>query len=327
MEDNDFYFIYVVVGPSFIKTIIHNFTSVPKNCNVVVITNTPQLLDGVKTDFNLIVVDLESLRDDWSIEHEKIVYAEDNEDYVKAFMELQRNGARFPMQIMRYGIKWAALNNVTKFVVLESGMTIGLDTDPNVMISELKKMGETNNVLFGNPYYGSFDWGKEYFNVPKFRDILKKYVDVENYPTTINWDGDTNFTGSVSFEGGMLGHWFHDISLVELCFNVYSEVVEASYGAQLDSLNGWADSFEWISTILTTMFSKYYNTRINGHWQIVVHVYHPEEAYFMPDGRLINGYKWISTESRDEFIMKNREELLNIFGGLERAKKLCYDFK
>jgi hypothetical protein len=78
---DDFYFIYTLVGPPYIKSFIHYFPNIPNGLNIVVITNTPELFDGIETDFNLIVVNLDSLREDWSIEHEKFIIEYDENSY------------------------------------------------------------------------------------------------------------------------------------------------------------------------------------------------------------------------------------------------------
>jgi len=52
---NDFYFIYYPIGPTYIKTMMVTFKYIPKDTNVVVMTNTPELLNNVNVDFNLII--------------------------------------------------------------------------------------------------------------------------------------------------------------------------------------------------------------------------------------------------------------------------------
>ena len=327
MENNDFYFIYLAIGPPFIKTIIHNFSSIPKDSNVVVLTNTPKMLENVNVDFNLIVADIELLRDKWSKENEIIVYSENEDEYVKKFKELHDNNIRFPMQIMRFGIKWAYENNITKFAIIESGFTIGFDTDPNRALNMFRGWGENKNLMFANPYYNHKDVFPRY--VIPYRDIVKKYgADLDNYPTTFETEVDLKFTGSITFEGGMFGLWFHDTSLVKMCFDLYSDIVKASTeNGQIRCINGCFQYFEWISIILITVFGKYHNTMIVGICDLARHFAHPEEFYYMPE--IVQSIKkdWDKTMTRDKFIEKNRHYLLEIFGDEERAKKLCYNFK
>ena len=43
----DFYFIFHPVGPQFINTMLVTFKYIPKDCNVVIMTPTPQLLKDI----------------------------------------------------------------------------------------------------------------------------------------------------------------------------------------------------------------------------------------------------------------------------------------
>lgn len=334
--NNDFYFIYFAIGIPFLKTIIHNFQSIPKDTNVVILTNTPNYLKDINVEFNLIVVDIESLRDDWSKKIEKIPYGETEDEYITDFKKLHDEGYRFPMQIMRYGIKWAALNNITKFVVMESGMTIGFSSTPNRSLFSITQPRLTKNIIFANTYFSGHDKGGDYLKIPYIRDIIKKWdgllvgydVDLDNYPETLDTERDPRYPGSIEFEGGMMGFWFHDIVPVEFTFNLYNDIMKTAYekNHNIESMNDWAVNFEWVSTIITTILGKYFNTYISGHHEVVVHYYHPEEFYFMEHARRINGVEWIAAPTREEFIQLNRAELIHLFKGIDNAKKLCYGF-
>ncbi len=69
----DFYFIYFPIGYDFIQTMMVTFKHVPKESNIIVVTNHPETLSNVKVDFNLIVLNLDDLRDDWSKKNEIII--------------------------------------------------------------------------------------------------------------------------------------------------------------------------------------------------------------------------------------------------------------
>lgn len=327
---NDFYFIYVVVGYNFIKPIIHSFPSIPNNTNVVIITNTPKILENLSPHFNLIIVDLNSLRDDWSIENEKILNIEDEEEYITEYISAYKNNYRFPLQIIRFGIKWASINNIIKFVVMESGMIIGLDYNPYVALDEFSRWGETKNVLFGNTIYDDcVDDTKElYLTIPEFRIVIENYgIDLYKYPSTFCDQTNPNKTGSVGFEGGVIGFWFHDVSLVEMCFNIFSDLIKAAYMNHFILPYGerWWINFEWVFTIIISIYTKYFNTIVVGHNDLVTHYFHPEDAFFMPSIRWGNSTKWINTPTRKEFLIINRENIIQTFG-YEKAKKIIYDF-
>jgi len=330
MENNEFYFIYVVIGTPWIKVVTHNFSSIPDGTNVVILTNTPHLLEQTHPRFNLTVVDIETLRDDWSKENEKILYSETDDEYNEMFFDSLSKKMTYPMQIMRYGIKWATLNNITKFILLEGGMTIG-DTDPEQGFKIFKEKGETKNLMFANTYYNPHDQVQDYLKIPQYRKILTdNNIDLDNYSETFCTELDPNYKGSITFEGGMMGFWFHSVSLVELAFTLYTEIVkEAFKNNYIRSISGFADNFEWISAILATTFAKYHNTLILNYGNFVSHFYHPEEYFYIPQGKRVtgDGNIWLHTNTREEFLEKNREGLLSIFGNLERAIKTCHGFK
>jgi len=328
-EYKDFYFIYVAVGQRFIQTIKHNFTSIPNNANIVVITTTPKILEDINPHFNLIIVDLYSLQDDWSKENEILLDIENDQEYIKKYMEMYENGYRFPIEIQRFGLKWAVKNGITKFVVMESGYEVGFMREPLTALKTFNKWGKIKNVLFGNTFYDVNNDGRKFLNHPDYNKVLQKYnIDLKNYPPTFHFESDPNKTGLVTFEGGLIGFWFHDIMLIDLFYNIYTDIIKISHiNKHIVSANGWANNFEWVFHILNPIFAKYFNTILAGHQDIATHFYHPEDFYFMKNARNIAGVSWIDAPTRDEFIEKNRENMIIKFGSYEIAKKVCYNFK
>ena len=114
---DDVYFIFTLIGGNYIKPVLHSFPDIPKNANVVIITNTPEILKDIKTDFNLIIIDFESLRDDFSREHEVVICNPNDDEYMSELIEKYHTGYKFPMGIMRYGLKWAIMNNINKLIL------------------------------------------------------------------------------------------------------------------------------------------------------------------------------------------------------------------
>jgi hypothetical protein len=334
LNSDEFYFIYIAVGPTYIKPIIHNFSTIPSDINVVILTNTPKLLENLQPHFNLIVADLNILRDDWSKENEKILDIDDEDEYLSEFIKLNKTNYTFPIQIMRFGIKWAAINNITKFAIMESGMVIGFDQDPHIPLNKFKQWGETKNVLFGNTFWNEYtdDTLEKYLIIPAYRNVIENYgIDLNNYPSTFTSERSPYDTGSVGFEGGIVGFWFHDVLLVEMCFNIYTDLIKTAYenGYILPydvEPSRWSVNFEWVMTIIISIYTKYFNTIVVGHQDITTHFLHPEDAFFMASEKYRDD-EWINTTTRDEFLKLNRNKLIQTFTHLERAKKLIYGFE
>lgn len=339
IEYKDFYFIYVLAGSNYIKPTIHSFPYIPKEANVVIITNTKKVLEGIKTEFNLIVEDLDSLRDDWSIEKEKLIDIDDEEEYMNTLIDWYRNGYSFPMAIMRYGMKWAIKNNITKFCIVDCGVKIGMDTDPLNAINEINLLSEryNKNVIFGPhlQFHEEADHAKSDLEFMKlWKEICLKYISqdqYDNWPESYQYMHNKNQRGAIKYDGWMIGLWAKDISIVEVTFNLWNDLVKCSYDYpefHKDHNRAWVTAFEWQSLIFSAILSKYYNTILSGFLGIVTHYQQPENDFF-DSGMSIKWRfdKFKPTNTREEFLQVNRELLIEKYRGIENTLKLVWGFK
>lgn len=338
-EYKDFYFIYVLAGSNYIKPVIHSFPYIPKEANVVIITNTRKVLEDVKPEFNLIIEDLDSLRDDWSIEKEKLINIDDEKEYMDTLIDWYRNGYSFPMAIMRYGMKWAINNNVTKFCIVDCGVKIGMDTNPLNAIKEINSLSEkyNKNVLFGYflQFHEDVDHAKLDIDFMKvWKDICLKYISEDQYnkwPETFQFGYKEDQKGSIKFDGWMMGLWALDISIVKVAFSMWNDLVKVSYDypeLHIDHNRAWVTAFEWQSLVFGAILSKYYNTILCDSLGIVTHYQQPENDFFdsgMSIKWRFNNFK--PTNTREEFLEVNRELLIQKYQGVENTCKLVWGFK
>lgn len=335
----DFYFIYVLAGSNYIKPVIHSFAYVPKEANVVIITNTKKVLDGVTTDFNLIVEDLNSLRDDWSVNNEKLIDIDDEDQYMNTLIDWYRNGYSFPMAIMRYGMKWAYKNKVKKFCIIDCGCKIGFDHDPLVNINKIQNLSNqyNKNVLFGPflQFHEDVDRIRRDIDImPMWKDVCLKYISEDQFnswPETFHLENNINQKGCVKFDGWMIGLWALDDSIVEMVFSIWNDLVKCSYDYpefHKDHNRAWVTAFEGQSFIFGSLLCKYYNGMITEVLDLVSHYQQPENDFFdsgMSIKWRFNDYQAAST--RSEFIKLNRDKLIQKYRGEDNTKKLVWGFE
>jgi len=328
-ELKDFYYIYTLVGTNYIKPVIQSFQFVPKEANIVIVTNTPEILKDVKVDFNLIISDLESLRDDWSKEHEYLIQETDDQKYMDQLRELYKENYKFPMGIMRYGMKWAIENNITKFALVDCGVKVNYVFDPQPALDKFNELGATKNLLFGSPMLGEGGDFAHLLSNNYFKNIFTKYnVRIDNLNDSYLFEWKENYIGDITFDGWIRGFWFNDIKLIKLYFNLWNDITKQTYNSNdmypILQTSHWIQAFEWVSIILNSVFSINYNTMICGTWDIAHHIRHPEIDFFAADYKMgQENFEWVPTETRDEFLKINREKLLKWYGP-ERAKDIVY---
>jgi hypothetical protein len=334
---DDFYFIYTLVGPPYIKSFIHYFPNIPNGLNIVVITNTPELFDGIKPNFNLIVVDLESLREDWSKEYEKLIVDYDESSYFQKLIKDTEEGYLFPMAIMRYGIKWAYQNNITKFALTDVGCFIThIDLVKNALnIYHHYFTINNGTALIGagqNPNDINWDMSKDItIEHPTIYNILKENnIDVEKMLNTESIYGYENIKlyGSVGFDGFFYGVYFNDVNLVKDLYKIYDELMKFSYENRIFFPGAnTVYPFEWVSALLNNAFCRTHDTILVGHNGIIQHESMPEFMYYDTIKKFGTDWGFIDTNSRKEFLVLNRERLIRHYGNLEKTKKLVYDFE
>lgn len=341
----DFYFIYVLTGSNYIKPLLKYLPNIPDGTNVVVLTNTPKILENVKpTNFNLIVDDLEKYRDDWSRENEKVLDIEDEQAYMEEYRRMyNEENYRYPMGIMRFGMNWAFQNNVKKFLLVDVGCKIGWEENEvtELAFKRIEKLTKDKNVLFGKPTFYSADnfAGNIKFNT-YLSDIIKKYVpnnNLENIPEYISisyyeYDNekqqvveirDDKAPGGVGFDGYCYGMWVHDINIIKIAFDFWCDITKATYENDLtvkDNPNHIIVHFEFALDLIASLLSKYYNTILSPHHTIVSHFYQPENDW------VINKIKHLDLQpasSKEEFIRINKKKLFELNG--EEISKIIMD--
>ena len=323
------YFIYTLIGGNYIKPVLHSFSDIPKNANVVIITNTPEILNDIKSDFNLIIADFESLRDDISRNNEVVICNPDDNEYMTELIQKYHTGYKFPMGIMRYGLKWAINHNITKLVLVDCGIKIGY-SNPLPAIDIFNNITSHKNILFGNPQILREQGEKPKLLISNhFRDIFDKYnIEIDGWSETMPTEWGENTPGSITFEGCQLGFWFKDITALEMYFNLWNELIKRKYELKMNiDASNWIDSFEWVSNILNSVFSSYFDTIIYGHHDITWHFCQPENDYFGASVKFRDD-EYINTSTREEFLKINRNRIIRHYGiSIDKIKHLVWGFE
>lgn len=331
----DFYFVYVITGRNYLRPIIKNITYLPKEANVVIITNTPQLLSSIKCNINLTVVDLESLRSDWSRENEFVLDIEDETEYMTKLKDLYRQGYKYPMGIMRYGIKWAVQNNISNFVLTDVGSRINTKKNYKEAFNELKDIASDRNVLFGNLYPAQNNNKGKGMIFKTYREVVNKYfpfISEDNYSEFIDGSVESIQTqiSFVGLEGHTYGFMFKDLDLIEKFFNFWEDITIYQYenfNPDLGNASPWVRDFEFVSIIICSLFCRYHNIFLSGHKDIIQHLYMPENDFFAVTQKFPTSIiKWIPTETREEFLRVNKDNLCKHYGK-EASIKLIDGFK
>ena len=100
----DFHYIYFPIGPQFIKTLISSFKWVPKDTNIIVLTNTPEFFDNLDINFNLTILDIDQLSDKESQANEPLIKEYDNDKFILKLQENSKIGITFPYGKHRFVI-------------------------------------------------------------------------------------------------------------------------------------------------------------------------------------------------------------------------------
>ena len=136
----DFYFVFYPIGPQFIKTLTVTFKYLPKEANVVVMTSTPEVLKNMDVDFNLTVLDIDDIVDDFSKQYEPVVKETDDEKFIQQLKENIKNNIRFPYGKHRYIIPWLLERNITKFVILDCDCLINYHGELESVFNHFEKI-------------------------------------------------------------------------------------------------------------------------------------------------------------------------------------------
>jgi hypothetical protein len=325
---NDFYLIYFPIGYDFIHTTLSTFKYVPKNANIIVVTNNPQLLKDIKVDFNLIILNLDDLRDEWSKKNEILIYETEPQAYIDKLIHLKENNIKFPYAFHRCILPWLAQNNITKFAILDADCLINYHNEFETVLNYHYETLGDNKVIFG-PTMVTPTHKEEFIKLSK--DILNKYnIDpniIENIPPDY-----------ICLDGWLRGFWFDNPSDILLFYNLWDEILKESYQKQSVLINQNSHTFsdEWLHGLVSYIFTQISEVTITDPYytgyRIAKHIYHPENYYYHLHHQLYScHYELKPSTSRKNFFSENKDKLIKFYkyqNGIEehRIKEVIHDW-
>jgi|TARA_B100001094_G_C18179656_1_gene800127 hypothetical protein len=325
----DFHYIFFPIGPQFIKTLISTFKWVPKDTNVIVLTNTPEFFDNLDINFNLTVLDIDQLSDKESQLNEPLIKEYDNDKFISKLLEKSKEGNIFPYGKHRFVIPWLLERNITKFALLDSDCVLNYHNQHTSVLNHINTEYAGKNLLISLPMNFTADINNIWDN---FSEAFTKYGISEDEVKSLGNDLKMN-------DGWLRGFDFKDKNLLEMYFNIWNDILKISYSNKHDLLkwNSWTVADEWIHGILSLLLKKKFDIitediTFGGH-RLVHHFYHPENDYFnLHHGSLYQDmYKMVQTTSRQEFYKKNKDNIIKFYkyqNGVDpvNVKKLIYDW-
>jgi hypothetical protein len=300
--------------------------------NVVLITNTPELVDITTVPCKLTVVDIETLRDDIDRINEPLFKSIDEEEYLNLISNAYRadnsdivpnEGYRFPMGIMRHALLWCYQNNVTEFVVTDIGCFIQHDYK-----DALERL--YNHVLVNHPNVIMAHWNyilpEDEFNVlhkryvPQIGNLIKNHnIELmEESPTYGFIDAEGGVipaNGPLEPDGFLFGTVVSDKENILTFYNLWNDFVRLNYQHKLEHFltSSWIISFESTLGIVCELLVKYKNFTPTTYFDVVFHSYRPDLSNFATNYRYPNE-KFIQHDSRSEFLRLNKEYLIWWYG-------------
>jgi len=300
-------FCYLAIGPHYIDRLIStNFPTIPSSANVIVMTNTPDLLNDVQVPFNLRVIDIETVRDDFSRQHEVLVKSNNSEEYFKIVDSLPppiplASTYKFPLSVHRFGLKWCLDNNIKNVILLDVGVVFHGNTESLINSIDTSKDSFIIHALGVVPQHDIHDeshpiW-KEYHQTWNYFEDFMRYKDTLYYrkvmadvlgiddlnlfKTTGTYSGYLDNrqvipTYTALFpEGWVLGYLFNDINKLKLYYRMWDELVRYVYIEQRPEYfaNKWAVNFEQMLSMINTYFNFYLDTHIYHDNAAFIHLY------------------------------------------------------
>lgn len=326
----DFYFIFHPVGPQFINTMLVTFKYIPKDCNVVVMTPTPELLKDIKVDFNLIVLDTEDLIDDFTRKTDNVIKETDHDLYMDKLRQNLKEGKKFCDITNRWIMPWLIKNNITKFALVNADSLINFNGELQQQFDYMEKNYYGKNVMFGpimDHFYDNQIYLERYGHIFENNGIEKELVLKVRNPLK-------------AFDGWMRGFLFNSTDLIEQYFNIWNDVIK--FGYEIDShdlkQNPWTVTDEGLTGLIAEMISLKHDVLIDdivfNSGRLVKHIYHPENDYFglHHDFLYTNMYKLQPASSRQEFFEINKDNLIIFYenqNGIprERMPEVIYDYQ
>jgi hypothetical protein len=322
----DFYFVYFPVGESYIRTMMCTFKYIPSDANVIVVSTQPDYFKDVKVNFNLIVLNLDDLRDEWSIKNETIIYETNQNDYTIKLKENLLNNKRFPYGFHRCILPWLSERNITKFVILDTDCLINYYGELNDVFNHINNKANNDQYIFG-PIMSETTEHEAYISVAK--NIFEK--------CSIDLDIIKNMPSSfTSFDGQIRGFWFNNTEDVMLFYTLWDKILKECYNqnSHLLQKSNFVISEAWLFSLVVYVLEKIRDIKHDDfctNHRIVKHIYHPENDHFFLNHSLYKNEGLNITDSRIEFYQNYRNELIEFYrkwNGIEanRIKEVIYDW-
>lgn len=326
MNNEDFYFVYFPIGYDFVKTMECTFKYIPEDTNVIVITNNLKLVNQKNIKFNLTLLHIDDLRDEWSLKNEKLIYADSAEEYRK---QLKTGEIKFPYSAHRFILPWLLQEkNATRFALLDSDCLLNYDGNLKQSLNYLKKFAGNKNYFLGRFY--------EEYTEHRYLKLMGENI-INRYGINPSLVDSLGYTYPI-FDGFFRGFWFNEREPVEVFFKIWNELVQKATDYQINYFNGKiiiAD--EWIhgfaAMLLREIFEiEDFSDAVFTPFPMVKHVYHPENMYFDLSHNLYRKYGMKESFSRHQFLIDNKINLEGFYKknhDLEEfeIKNIIYDWE
>lgn len=324
----DFHFVYTLVGPHYIYSLVKMLQTAPKEANVVIVTNTPELLDNVSVPCKLTVVDLETLRTDLDRTNEPILRITDEDEYCR---EIAKRWKNFPMGILRHSLKWCVDNNITKLALCDVGCYVGegmygafekfekylndpqcngniITVQPNRFASGFPRNDFINRMKGECAILGVKDLMESAeFSIDKVPpDFKVMFLHDNGNLEMVTYDGD------LDLDGFMIGFLFQSKELLLKLYNFWNDMVRIYYLDKSRLLNGIM-GHEFVMSFATEMFSRFHDVVIIPYSGIIWHERRPENDPYVVYHKFFDSL-FIQTPTRREFIEANKEYLIFCYG-------------
>lgn len=352
----EFYFIFNVMGAGFIEMLKMSLKNLPDNYNIIVTTNLPHLLDDLDPNYNLIVLDLKDLEDEWSKENESWIDVDNEEEFWPLLEKNLNSSTKFPYSKQRYIFPWLIKKNITKFIFLDSDCffhkystkdeweshtnqmlnyingehcTFGRRMDWFIDLPFLNDQSIFIEELFKKKGFGY----KEIFN----EDRIKEEDDTVSMKTSFSTQGNYGLNVRV-FDGWIRGYNFKNTNIMEEYFSIWDEITKDRYTKISSNPYGgsWIVNDEWILGLINEFFQAKYDMKVSQapdfiYNNILNHVYHPENSYWDFIHLIYNEAGLITTKTRKEFYKKNKNNIIKFYKyqnniDKDRLKEFIYDW-
>jgi hypothetical protein len=326
---NNFHIIFFPTGYDFVQTMMVTFKFLPKETNVIVVTDYVDVLKDVKVDFNLTVLKLNDLRDDWSKENEHLIFELDPQKYRDKLAEFYENEIKFPYT-HRCILPWLVKNNITKFILADTDCLINFYGEYQETLKLIEEYFGNDQAIFG-PLIPNFQTFKEEFIKLCTPSFTKYNIDIsiiEDMPEFFDF-----------LDGWFRGFWFDNTEDLMLFYNLWDSLIKEAYKNDSDLLKRTvhAISDEWAHGLVMYVFKKTKNIRTEdpypAGYRLAKHIYHPENYYFkLPHYSLyLDKFDLVTADSREEFFKINKNKLISFYGvqnGIpeHKIKEVVYDW-